>query len=94
MIGARRVVLPSLSLGGPLKAKAIQELARSRRRVAKPAKPEYVSLGFPQGANISPFLSAIALAVKGDPPFAKLLMYADDGLFYSDKKFTSADVLS
>lgn len=48
--------------------------------------------GFPQGANHSPFLSVVLLATKGDPGFANLLMYADDGLFYSDTKFSEADV--
>jgi len=45
--------------------------------------------GFPQGANISPFLSQFQLSLKGfRPGFAEILMYADDGLFYSDSKFT------
>lgn len=59
-----------------------------------PPKPTYVSVGFPQGGNVSPFLSVIQLAMNGDPPFASLLMYADDGLFYSNKKFTETDVIS
>lgn len=49
--------------------------------------------GFPQGGNISPFLSVMQLAIKGSPKFADLLMYADDGLFYSDRKFTEEDVV-
>lgn len=48
--------------------------------------------GFPQGANFSPFLSIIQLTLLGDPLFASLLMYADDGLFYSKKKFNELDV--
>lgn len=45
--------------------------------------------GFPQGANISPFLSQFQLSLKGfKPGFADLVMYADDGLFYSDNNFT------
>lgn len=48
--------------------------------------------GFPQGANISPFLSLIGLITAGDPRFADIIMYADDGLFYSSKKFSPKDV--
>lgn len=48
--------------------------------------------GFPQGANISPFLSILKLLEDGDPEFARLVMYADDGIFYSDKKFEVSDV--
>lgn len=59
-----------------------------------PPKPQYVSVGFPQGGNVSPFLSVMQLAMHGDPPFASLLMYADDGLFYSDRSFTEEDVIS
>lgn len=53
----------------------------------------YLPCGFPQGGNVSPFLSIIQLAMKGSPKFADLLMYADDGLFYSNKKFTEEDVV-
>lgn len=48
--------------------------------------------GFPQGVNFSPFLSIISLVIGGDPKFATLLMYADDGLFYSQRKFSAKDV--
>lgn len=51
-------------------------------------------MGFPQGANVSPFLSIMQLSMFGSPPFADLLMYADDGLFSSDKKFSEGDVES
>jgi len=41
---------------------------------------------------VSPFLSILALTLKGSPGFASLLMYADDGIFYSSKKFSAEDV--
>lgn len=43
--------------------------------------------GFPQGANVSPFLSICLLNLLNGPNFGNILMYADDGLIYSDKKF-------
>jgi len=48
--------------------------------------------GFPQGANISPFLSIVQLAMGRPAQFAQLLMYADDGVFYSDNEFTGEQV--
>jgi hypothetical protein len=52
----------------------------------------FIPKGFPQGANISPFLSILQLVWKDAPKFANLLMYADDGLFYSDNEFTAEQV--
>lgn len=52
----------------------------------------YLPTGFPQGANISPFLSIMQLTHEPAPLFAKILMYADDGLFYSDKPFSPRKV--
>jgi hypothetical protein len=52
----------------------------------------YLPTGFPQGANISPFLSIIQLAMRGTPKFADILMYADDGLIYAKKKFDAIQV--
>jgi hypothetical protein len=49
--------------------------------------------GFPQGANLSPFLSILSLNIRGQPTFARLLMYADDGIFYSDEPFTEEQVV-
>lgn len=63
-----------------------------RRPVVDPGYYWGELLGFPQGANISPFLSIISLIIKGNPTFARILMYADDGLFYSNKRFTPQDV--
>jgi hypothetical protein len=65
--------VPSLT-GGP-----------SRRYSMAADLPKEWERGFPQGAGISPFLSIIALTITGDPAFANLLMYADDGLFYSNR---------
>jgi len=56
------------------------------------AKDWYLPTGFPQGANISPFLSITQLVMGKDPSFANLIMYADDGIFYSDSKFTATNV--
>jgi hypothetical protein len=53
----------------------------------------YMPTGFPQGANIPPFLSILQLTMAGEPKFAQLVMYADDGLFYSDAPFTEQDVV-
>lgn len=50
--------------------------------------------GFPQGANLSPFLSILSLNIREQPGFANLLMYADDGMFYSDEPFTEDDVVN
>lgn len=63
--------------------------------VSTPPPPRtYVSVGFPQGGNVSPFLSVMLLSSEPPPNFAGLLMYADDGLFYSNTKFSEADVVS
>lgn len=43
--------------------------------------------GFPQGASISAFLSIMLLSMVHPPRGVKLLMYADDGLLYSNEKF-------
>jgi len=48
--------------------------------------------GFPQGANLSPLLSILLLAQTSKPKFADILMYADDGIFYSDNEFSEEDV--
>jgi len=48
--------------------------------------------GFPQGANISPFLSILTMSCGPPPKFAQLVMYADDGIFYSDSAFDAAEV--
>jgi hypothetical protein len=48
--------------------------------------------GFPQGANISPFLSICLLNLLNGPAFGNILMYADDGLIYSSKKFDASEV--
>lgn len=40
---------------------------------------------------MSPFLSIMQLAMV-KPRFADLIMYADDGIFHSDTRFTSEDV--
>jgi hypothetical protein len=61
-------------------------------RTGKNSPQAYLPSGFPQGANISPFLSILQLAMGATARFAKLIMYADDGLFYSDKPFTAEDV--
>lgn len=58
----------------------------------EPERPLDLTEGFPQGANFSPFLSILQLIVEGSPTFAALLMYADDGLFYSMRKFTEEQV--
>jgi len=49
--------------------------------------------GFPQGAAYSPFLAAFSLGERSPPEFARLLMYADDGLLYSNRPFQSSEVV-
>jgi hypothetical protein len=48
--------------------------------------------GFPQGASISPFLSVLSLTALR-PKFADIIMYADDGIFYSDEPFEEQDIV-
>lgn len=51
--------------------------------------------GFPQGSATSPLLSILLLATPNSkplPPHCKILMYADDGIIYSDQEFHSDDV--
>ena len=48
--------------------------------------------GWPQGANVSPFLSILSLIPTAAATFARLLMYIDDGLKYSNKRFTPEQV--
>lgn len=48
--------------------------------------------GVPQGAGASPFLSICLLADLKLPGFCDIIMYADDGLVYSSRKFSSEDV--
>jgi len=46
--------------------------------------------GFPQGGATSPLLSIMVLNTLNPtplPPHCNLLMYADDGLVYSDQAF-------
>lgn len=50
--------------------------------------------GCPQGANTSPFLSVCLLTDLRVPAPAQILMYADDGLVYSNRKFTAEEVSS
>jgi len=61
--------------------------------------------GFPQGANISPLMSILLLATKPLPTRAlagplstrkrwELLMYADDGMVYSQEPFKIEEVKS
>lgn len=49
------------------------------------------TVGFPQGANFSPFLSILSLGSL-KPYFADILMYADDGLIFSDSEFSEKQV--
>jgi retron-type reverse transcriptase len=47
--------------------------------------------GFPQGAAISPLLSILSLTRPNKSPLPKgveIVMYADDGIVYSDRPFT------
>jgi hypothetical protein len=55
-------------------------------------KKIYYPVGFPQGGNFSPFLSIMTFAQTIRLKFAKLLMFADDGLFYGSKKFVKSQV--
>lgn len=49
-------------------------------------------VGWPQGANTSPFLAILSLIPAVEAAFARLLMYVDDGLKYSNRKFTPEQV--
>lgn len=48
--------------------------------------------GFPQGANVSPFLSVCLLNLLRLPRDCNIIMYADDGLIYSDRDFGVASI--
>lgn len=56
-------------------------------------KAREVPKGFPQGANTSPALSVIALSDFGTPEIkAKRVMYADDGIWYSNDEISEDDI--
>lgn len=49
--------------------------------------------GFPQGANVSPFLSICLLNLLKLPSNCNIIMYADDGLIYSNTRFTEESIV-
>jgi hypothetical protein len=61
-------------------------------KVTEPVAP--YKTGFPQGAPVSPFLSILLLKLLKVPKDVKLIMYADDGLLYSDREFSPSDFSS
>lgn len=61
--------------------------------VVEPLHPLLKQRGFPQGAAISPLLSTQYLRFLVLPKGVFLIMYADDGILYSNREITMEEVV-